>query len=115
LDFVHGWLMSDTPSLAGLCLLPVRPCRTTTATGRFSPTTPPQPCEHWQYEIAVKIASDYKGMVDDVNAEYDDASAIATETDVPIREAMRRAENNARNSWVPPPENISIYKLKCRV
>ncbi|WP_256684050.1 nickel pincer cofactor biosynthesis protein LarC [Halococcus qingdaonensis] len=54
--------------------------------------------ESEEYEVAVKIASDSEGTVYDVSAEYDDASVIAAETDVPIREVMRRAENTVRNS-----------------
>ena len=44
------------------------------------------------YEVIVKIASDTDGNVYDVSAEYDDALAVATAADVPVREVMRRAE-----------------------
>jgi uncharacterized protein (TIGR00299 family) protein len=50
-----------------------------------------------EYEVAVKIASDVKGTVYDVSAEYDDASRVAAETDVPVREVMRRAESVVRS------------------
>jgi uncharacterized protein (TIGR00299 family) protein len=50
-----------------------------------------------EYEVAVKIASDSAGEVYDVSAEYDDASAVAAETDMPVREVMRRAENSIRS------------------
>jgi len=43
------------------------------------------------YDVAVKIAS-ADGEVYDVSAEYDDALAVATETALPVREVMRRAE-----------------------
>jgi uncharacterized protein (TIGR00299 family) protein len=51
-----------------------------------------------EYEVAVKIASDAEGTAYDVSAEYDDASTVAAETDIPVREVVRRAENAARNS-----------------
>ena len=38
-----------------------------------------------EYEISVKIASDSEGEVYDVSAEYDDASAVAAETDLTVR------------------------------
>lgn len=44
------------------------------------------------YEVAVKVASDTEGTVFDVSAEYDDALVVARETDLPVREIMRRAE-----------------------
>ncbi|PSQ27945.1 nickel pincer cofactor biosynthesis protein LarC [Halobacteriales archaeon SW_10_68_16] len=49
------------------------------------------------YEVAVKVAS-AGSEVYDVSAEYDDALAVATETDLPVREVMRRAEAAARES-----------------
>ena len=48
------------------------------------------------YEVAVKLASDSGGEVYDVSAEYDDASAVAAETDLPVREVVRWAENAVR-------------------
>ena len=50
-----------------------------------------------EYEIVVKIASDAEGTIYDVSAEYDDASAVAAETDVSVREVMRRAEEEIRD------------------
>jgi len=47
------------------------------------------------YEVSVKVAS-AGGEVYDVSAEYDDALAVAGETDLPVREVMRRAEDAAR-------------------
>ena len=44
------------------------------------------------YEIAVKVASTSGGDVYDVSAEYDDAAEVASLTDLPVREVMRRAE-----------------------
>jgi hypothetical protein len=44
------------------------------------------------HEIRVKIGSDADGVVYDVSAEYDDALAVARETDLPVREVIRRAE-----------------------
>ena len=44
------------------------------------------------HEIAVKVASTADGDVYDVSAEYDDAATVAAETDLPIRDVMRRAE-----------------------
>jgi uncharacterized protein (TIGR00299 family) protein len=44
------------------------------------------------YDVAVKVGSDADGAVYDVSAEYDDALAVARETDLPVREVMRRAE-----------------------
>jgi len=48
------------------------------------------------YEVAVKIASDTDGTVFDVSAEYDDATAVADATGLPVREVMRRAEAAVR-------------------
>ena len=44
------------------------------------------------YDVQVKIGSDADGAVYDVSAEYDDALAVARETDLSVREVMRRAE-----------------------
>jgi uncharacterized protein (DUF111 family) len=44
------------------------------------------------YEVDVKVASDDAGEVFDVSAEYDDALAVARETDLPVRAVLRRAE-----------------------
>ena len=44
------------------------------------------------YDVAVKLGSDADGTVFDVSAEYDDALAVANETDLPVREVLRRAE-----------------------
>ncbi|WP_435079378.1 nickel pincer cofactor biosynthesis protein LarC [Halococcus sp. AFM35] len=52
--------------------------------------------EGTKYEIDVKVASGSAGAIYDVSAEFDDASAVAAETDVPTREVMRRAENEIR-------------------
>ena len=49
-----------------------------------------------RYEVSVKIASDAGGEVYDVSAEYDDAAAVAREVELPVREVMRRAENEIR-------------------
>jgi hypothetical protein len=48
------------------------------------------------YEVDVKVAGDADGDVYDVSAEYDDAAAVARETDLPVREVLRRAEDAAR-------------------
>jgi len=50
-----------------------------------------------EYEIAVKIAT-AGGEIYDVSAEYDDALAVAGETDLPVRGVMRRAEHAARET-----------------
>ena len=44
------------------------------------------------YEVTVKIASDDKGAVYDVSAEYDDVAAVARESGRPIRSIADRAE-----------------------
>ncbi|AQL43709.1 TIGR00299 family protein [Halorientalis sp. IM1011] len=49
-----------------------------------------------EYAVDVKVASDTDGAVYDVSAEYDDALAVARETDLPVREVMRRAETETR-------------------
>ncbi|NHN47303.1 nickel pincer cofactor biosynthesis protein LarC [Halostella sp. JP-L12] len=46
-----------------------------------------------EYEVAVKVASNDEGEVYDVSAEYDDALAVAGETELPVREVLRRAES----------------------
>ncbi|AEH35703.1 nickel pincer cofactor biosynthesis protein LarC [Halopiger xanaduensis] len=47
------------------------------------------------YEVTVKIASDADGEVYDVSAEYEDAKAVARETELSIREVIRRAEDQS--------------------
>ncbi|WP_336002324.1 nickel pincer cofactor biosynthesis protein LarC [Halorientalis halophila] len=54
------------------------------------------PVDGTDYDVAVKVASDAGGTVYDVSAEYDDALAVARETDLPIRDVMRRAEGSVR-------------------
>jgi hypothetical protein len=44
------------------------------------------------FGVTVKIASDADGSVYDVSAEYDDAVAVAEETDLAVRDVIRRAE-----------------------
>ncbi|EMA43441.1 nickel pincer cofactor biosynthesis protein LarC [Halococcus saccharolyticus] len=53
--------------------------------------------EGGEYEVGVKIASDSVGVVYDVSAEYDDAAAVAAETDVAVREVMRQAEERIKS------------------
>ncbi|WP_117363870.1 nickel pincer cofactor biosynthesis protein LarC [Natrarchaeobaculum sulfurireducens] len=50
-----------------------------------------------QYEVAVKIASDADGTVYDVSAEYDDVAAVASQTDLPVRAVLTRAEQLAQS------------------
>jgi uncharacterized protein (DUF111 family) len=45
-----------------------------------------------RYDVDVKIGRDTDGTVFDVSAEYDDAAAVAAETDLAVREVARRAE-----------------------
>ncbi|WP_231185338.1 nickel pincer cofactor biosynthesis protein LarC [Haladaptatus sp. DYF46] len=45
-----------------------------------------------EYEVTVKLASDESGSVYDVSAEFEDASAVANETGIAVREVMQRAE-----------------------
>jgi uncharacterized protein (TIGR00299 family) protein len=49
-----------------------------------------------RYEVRVKVASTVDETVYDVSAEYDDAAAVARDTDLPVREVVRRAESAAR-------------------
>jgi len=44
------------------------------------------------HDVSVKVAATADGDVYDVSAEYDEAAAVAEETDLPIREVLRRAE-----------------------
>jgi uncharacterized protein (TIGR00299 family) protein len=48
------------------------------------------------YEVDVKVASDEGGAVYGVSGEYDDALAVARETDLAVREVLRRAEAEVR-------------------
>ncbi len=50
-----------------------------------------------EYEVGVKIAT-AGGEIYDVSAEYDDALAVAGETDLPVRGVMRRAEYAAHET-----------------
>lgn len=45
------------------------------------------------YDVSVKVASDTNDKVYDVNAEYDDAAAVADKTGLSTREILRRAED----------------------
>jgi hypothetical protein len=47
------------------------------------------------YDVAVKVASTGEDVYD-VSAEYDDALAVARETDLPVRDVARRAEAAVR-------------------
>ncbi|EJN58708.1 nickel pincer cofactor biosynthesis protein LarC [Halogranum rubrum] len=51
-----------------------------------------------RYDVAVKVASDAAGDVYDYSAEYDDALAVAVETDLSVREVMRRAVEAVRTT-----------------
>ena len=44
------------------------------------------------YEVTVKLGRDDEGDVFDVSAEYDEAAAVARETDLPVRTVIERAE-----------------------
>jgi len=46
------------------------------------------------YEVDVKVGTDDSGEAFDVSAEYDDAAAVAAETDRPVREVRRLAEES---------------------
>jgi uncharacterized protein (TIGR00299 family) protein len=48
------------------------------------------------HAVDVKVATDEAGERVDVSAEYDDAAAVARDTDLPVREVMRRAEDAFR-------------------
>ncbi|MFB6196283.1 MAG: nickel pincer cofactor biosynthesis protein LarC [Haloplanus sp.] len=50
-----------------------------------------------RYEVAVKVATDADGAVYDVSAEFDDALAVARETDLSVRTVLRRAEAAVEN------------------
>jgi uncharacterized protein (TIGR00299 family) protein len=50
------------------------------------------------FAVDVKIASDDAGEVYDVSAEYDDCAAVAREVGVAVREVIRRAEGEVRQS-----------------
>ncbi len=47
------------------------------------------------YEVGVKIARDRAGEIVDISAEYEDAARIGERVDRPVRDVMRRAEENA--------------------
>jgi uncharacterized protein (TIGR00299 family) protein len=51
--------------------------------------------EGGRFDVDVKVAQT-DGEVYDLSAEYDDALAVARETDLPVREVLRRAEELAR-------------------
>ena len=44
------------------------------------------------HEVTVKLGRDDEGQVFDVSAEYDEAAAVARETDLPMRAVIERAE-----------------------
>jgi uncharacterized protein (DUF111 family) len=48
------------------------------------------------HEVSVKVATDEDGDLLDVSAEYDDAATVARESDLPVREVLRRAEQRRR-------------------
>ena len=53
------------------------------------------------HEVSVKVAS-IDGAAYDVSAEFDDALAVATVTDLPVREVLRRAERALRDRQGDP-------------
>lgn len=50
------------------------------------------------YEVGVKVATDAAGNVLDYSAEYDDAAAVAAQTDRPVRTVLERAERRVREN-----------------
>ena len=50
------------------------------------------------FAVDVKVASDDRGTLMDVSAEFDDAAAVAEAVDRPVREVMRRAEEAVRGA-----------------
>ena len=52
-----------------------------------------------RHEVAVKLGTDDAGEIFDVSAEYDDAAAVATALDLPVRELQRRAEDAVRDGF----------------
>jgi hypothetical protein len=54
------------------------------------------PLDGGTYEVGVKVAATADGETYDVSAEYDDAAAVARESDLPTREVLRRAEAAVR-------------------
>jgi uncharacterized protein (TIGR00299 family) protein len=53
------------------------------------------------HEVTVKIASDETGTVFDVSAEYEDAVIVAEQTDLAVRDVIRRAEDIVRSLKEP--------------
>ena len=53
------------------------------------------------FDVEVKVAS-LGGQVYDISAEFDDALAVARETDRPVREILRRTERVAREGMTGP-------------
>ncbi len=49
-----------------------------------------------EYDVSVKIASDLKGKIFDVSAEFEDCKRAARVSGVPVREVMRIAEEKCR-------------------
>lgn len=56
------------------------------------------PIDAETYSITVKIGKDTSGSIYDISAEFDDATEIARETGLPIREIMERAETQFRDT-----------------
>ena len=51
-------------------------------------------------KIAVKIATDTKGKLLNISAEFEDAKKVAKEFDIPLREVIKRAEEVARKEFL---------------
>ncbi len=57
------------------------------------------------FQVAVKVARTGDGVPFDISAEYDDAIAVADETDMSVREIMRRAETCIQSGFEPESES----------
>lgn len=52
-----------------------------------------------RFAIDVKVATDDRGDILDVSAEYDEAAAVARRVDLPVREVMRLAESAVQDEY----------------
>jgi uncharacterized protein (DUF111 family) len=53
------------------------------------------------YDMPVKIAEDHNGVILHISAEYEDCKRVAKEIDLPLKDIIRKVEEEAWNKHGP--------------